>query len=138
VRLIRHLLDSSAILAHYFHEAGVDVVDQLLADKQNAVGICVISLLEVEGRLTEEGVEAKERDRALRLYRELCVAICPVDEPVVAKATELKAAARPRLPAIDALIAGCAASHGAVLVHADPHMDAIPERFLAKIRLPSR
>jgi predicted nucleic acid-binding protein len=138
MRLIRHLLDSSAILAHYFHEPGAESVDRLLADKQNAVGMCVISLLEVAGRLTEEGVVATERDRALRLYRELCVALCPVDEPVVMKAMEIKAAMRPRLPAIDALIAGCAASHGAILVHGDPHMDAIPERLLAKIRLSSK
>jgi predicted nucleic acid-binding protein len=43
-----------------------------------------------------------------------------------------------RLPLVDALIAGCASAHGAVLVHRDPHFDNIPRAQLKTLRLPDK
>ena len=50
----------------------------------------------------------------------------------------LRAATRPRLPRVDALIAASAKQHGATLVHCDPHMAGIPATLVNQRRLPPK
>ena len=50
----------------------------------------------------------------------------------------LRESADTRLPLIDALIAGCARAHSAVLVHRDPHMSSIPHEVVAQVVLPPK
>ena len=130
------LLDTSAVLAHYGNEPGYDVVDRLLNEAKNETGLCVASLLEIDSSLRHKGIGADERRRMLAIYESAASRVLPVDRRCVSAAIELKASARPRLPAMDALIAGCALAHGATLVHKDPHFDAIPAGRLKTLRLP--
>jgi predicted nucleic acid-binding protein len=51
---------------------------------------------------------------------------------------DLRAATRPRLPLVDALIAASAKQHGAVLVHRDPHMATIPTSLVSQQMLPPK
>ena len=131
-----YLLDTSALLAHYFHEPCAPIVDRLICGLDDATGICVTSLLEMCVRLTAQGVVPAERARAIDVYQTTTQRVWPVSLEVVHAAIELKAAVRPRLPAMDALIAGCAMARGATLVHKDPHFDAIPPGLLKTFRLP--
>ena len=43
-----------------------------------------------------------------------------------------------RLPLVDACIAACAGKHHCVLVHRDPHMDALPRAAVRQMRLPDK
>jgi predicted nucleic acid-binding protein len=133
---MRHLLDTSALCAHFLRQPGADKVAGLLADAPAELGVCVVSWFELRYALRQCGVSRSDLDRALGLYRELPMASCPVTDLVADRAAELRDATPGRLPLADALIAGCAATHGAVLVHRDAHMDAIPDRLVKKLRLP--
>ncbi len=123
-----HLLDTSAFLAYYFGEPGMDRVRTLLANPEFSVGLCVVSATEFWGSLKAENQEsAFENEWAA--CRELFVLV-DVDEPAALKAAELRNAASARLPTVDSLIAACAANSQSVLVHRDPHFEAIPANLL--------
>ena len=123
-----HLLDTSAFLAYYFGEPGMERVRDLLADPACKVGMCVVSATEVWARLKAENHESSFSAEWTE-YREL-FELLEVDELVVLKSVELRAAASGRLPTVDSLIAACAANSNAVLVHRDPHFQNIPEPLL--------
>jgi predicted nucleic acid-binding protein len=129
--MLTHLLDTSAWLAHLLGEPGAHEVTALFEDAHTAVGISVLSIVELQGRLraTDRGVEFKD---TLELYRQLFDAIVPANEAVALRATDLREVASTRLPAIDSLIAATAAVHDAVLVHRDPHFRAIPAERLTQ------
>jgi PIN domain nuclease of toxin-antitoxin system len=52
-----HLLDSSALIAHFFGEPGADRVQDLLADNQLQTGTSILVLFEFEVRLKESGLD---------------------------------------------------------------------------------
>lgn len=130
-----HLLDTSAWIAHAFGEPGGDRVGGLFQDPRATIGLSVLSVLELWGRLKREGHESAFR-RDWPAYRTLFDELAAADLPVSLKAIELRRAATTRLPAIDALIAATAVVHGAILVHRDPHFETIPGRLLRQERLP--
>ena len=103
-------------------------VRDLLADPECKVGMCVVSATEVWARLKAEN-HASSFSAEWTEYREL-FELLEVDEPVVLKSVELRAAASGRLPTVDSLIAACVANSKAVLVHRDPHFQNIPEPLL--------
>ncbi len=72
--LIRHIMDSSAILAMLHMEPGADKVAAVLS---HAV-ISAVNLAEVVGKLTRQGLPFSE---ANRLVRVLQLRIMPYDEP---------------------------------------------------------
>jgi predicted nucleic acid-binding protein len=123
-----HLLDTSAFLAYYFGESGMERVRDILADPECKVGMCVVSATEFWARL-----KAENHDNSFSAewteYREL-FELVEVDELVVLKSVELRGVASGRLPTVDSLIAACAANRNAVLVHRDPHFQNIPETHL--------
>ena len=43
-----------------------------------------------------------------------------------------------RLPWVDAVMAGCANAHSAVLVHRDPHLAAISHDLVTQVVLPGK
>lgn len=49
--MITHVLDTSAILAHYLNEPGADDVNAILAQGPEAAGSSLIGLVELRGRL---------------------------------------------------------------------------------------
>ena len=133
-----HLFDTSAILAHHLAEAGAERVQALFDDGGNIIALCVLTLLEFEGRLQAMGVTEPDRHAELQKYKLLFDEIISVDEAVCAKAAELKFSAGARVPNIDALIAAVAALHQATLVHRDPHFLTIPPTSLTQELLPPK
>ena len=135
---VTHVLDTSAVLAHYFDEPGAEIVDGLWQDSRNRVGICVLTLPELRWRLQAEVEDEREIDRAFREYVDELTSSLVVDRAVAESAMTLRREAAERLPLTDAIIAGCAHAAEAVLVHRHPHMESIPQRLVAQIVLPHR
>jgi predicted nucleic acid-binding protein len=127
--MMDYVLDSSAVLAFYFGEAGGERVQQILSDDQGSVRLSVLTMAEFWSRLRAEGAAeafAKEWGKISELITE----IEPVSIEVVRRSLDLRTAATARLPHIDALIAATAALNNAVLVHRDPHFQSIPRHLL--------
>ena len=138
MKAVTHVLDTSAILAHYFDEPGAELVEELWQDTGNRVGICVVTLPELKGRLAAEVADRQEVERAYSQYVDDLTANPIVDRETTESAILLRESADTNLPLIDALIAGCARAHSAVLVHRDPHMSSIPHEMVAQVVLPRK
>ncbi len=63
-----HLLDTSALLAHYLAEPGAERVQALLEDAAVVAGASILSLYEFELRLHQLGVDAGIRAAELSRY----------------------------------------------------------------------
>ena len=133
-----YLLDTSALLAHYFGEPGADEVDRLWREPENKLVISVLSIPEFKTRLALEVRNGKEAMRAFELYINHLTASVPVSRPIAEEAARLREAVSGRLPLVDAVIAATAKRARWILVHRDPHMSLIPERLVAQLRLPDR
>jgi hypothetical protein len=131
-----HLLDTSAILAHYLDEPGADEVASLLARGPSVVALAAPSWVEVDTRLRALVPEVEERENAFLQYTVSLTTLLPVDAESCLGAIRLRNAAPGRLPLADALIAGVADAAGLILVHRDPHFDTIPG--IKVLRLPSK
>ena len=123
---ITHILDTSALLAHYFDEPGADEVEQIWRSGTARPAVCAITVAEMRSRLEEEIADRAEVSSALSAYLDELTTCVPVDRSVAEAATHIRATASERVPLIDALIAGCARCHDAILVHRDRHMAVIP------------
>jgi predicted nucleic acid-binding protein len=135
---VTHLLDTSAILAHLLDEPGADKITRLLARGKDQVALAAPSWAELDRRLGELIPDPAEARRIRLLYtRDLC-ALVPLDEAAANAAITLQQKAARRIPLIDALIAGCAASRQLTLVHRDEYLDQIPAGQLATLRLPAK
>lgn len=131
-----HLLDTSAILAHYLDESGADEVESLLAQGPDKVSMAAPSWVELDTRLRELVPDQKARQNAFLQYTTSLTSLLPVDGEASLAAIRLRNSAPGRLPLADALIAGVADAAGLILVHRDPHFDAIPG--LKVLRLPNK
>ncbi len=137
--MITHLLDTSALLAHYFGEPGADEVNRLWQKRANRIGLCVLSLPELKARLKEEVEDVDEVDHVYDLYiNQLVTTHIVVDRSVADTAIHLRGSIAARLPLVDAVIAACAKKESAFLVHRDPHMTAIPVSLVLQIQLPEK
>ena len=136
--MVTHLLDTSALLAHYLDEPGAAQVEELWEDRGNRVAVCVLTLPELRARLDAIVTDRDEADQAYRLYTEELTTSLPVTREVATAAIELRGVAASRLPLTDAVIAACAKCDSAVLVHRDPHMAAIPTGVVAQLTLPDK
>jgi len=123
--VITHVLDTSAVLAHYFNEPGAEEVDRLWQDHRNEIGLCALSVTELQGRLRVLVTDAAEVERAMKLYTEEITTMLAVDYAVARRAADLRQAATLRVPLVDAVIAAAAGLASAVLVHRDPHYAAL-------------
>ena len=135
---VTHVLDTSAVLAHYFDEPGAEIVDRLWQDSRNRIGICVLTVPELRGRLEAEIEDEEEIDRAFNAYVDALTSSLVVDRTVAESAMVLRRESAERLPLTDAIIAGCAHALAAVLVHRDRHMESISQALVAQIVLPRR
>jgi predicted nucleic acid-binding protein len=133
-----HLLDTSAVLAHYLDEPGAEDVDSLLAGGPEVAALAAPSWAELHRRLSELIPEPDEADWIFERYTRLLCSMVPVDSAAVLAAIEINRKSSIRIPMIDSLIAGCAWSAGLILVHRDPHMDAIQAKGLESLRLPDK
>ncbi|GEP46254.1 type II toxin-antitoxin system VapC family toxin [Brevifollis gellanilyticus] len=135
---VTHVLDTSALLAHYLEEPGFDLVETLTADPQNHVCISSVTWLEFRVRLEQLVADAATKSRTLDIYRALLGEGIPVNDAISNRALLLRQSSQGRLPNMDALIAATAAEHGAILVHRDPHMAGIPTTVVAQLVLPDK
>jgi len=135
---VTYLLDTSALLAHVLDEPGAEEVEAILLCGRNAVALAAPVWVELDGRLRQWITDAAEHRRIFHLYTELTSLFVPVDEAAVRAANRIRRSCAGRLPLVDALIAGCAAAHGLVLVHRDRHMDGIPASEITPLRLPDK
>lgn len=133
-----HLLDTSALLAHYLGEAGADRVQGLFDDDAIVPGTSILALFEFELRLHQLGVDAVTRSGELSRYRDLLDEVTEVTEAVRIEAIRLRINATTRVAAIDVLIAATASQGNATLVHRDPHFGAIPSNLLRQEILPAK
>ena len=133
-----HLLDTSALLAHYLAEPGAARVQALFEDNVVVAGACILSLYEFELRLHQLGVDAANRTTELNRYRALLNEVVVVDEAVRSEAIHLRTSATAHVAAMDILIAATASLKDATLVHRDPHFAAIPPSLLKQEVLPAK
>jgi len=133
-----HLLDTSALLAHYREEPGYEVVERLLEEHPEEVCISAISWLEFHVHMKVLVPDAKARAESLAIYEELLAEALPATREVARAAFDLREQLAERIPNGDALIAATAWLRGAKLVHRDPHFSRIPETLLQQIVLPSK
>jgi len=131
-----HVLDTSALLAHYFDEPGADIVERLWASRPVRLAVSAITVPELRGRLKEEVSDEAEATKAADAYLNELTICLPVDRAVAEVAWQLRVLTPQRLPLVDALIAATARAAGAILVHKDPHMAQIPRELVAQIALP--
>lgn len=132
---MRYLFDTSALLAHYRQETGWQTVQALFEDAESEVVIAAPTMTEFARRLYTLGVEDGEIIAVLAAYTHLFAAIVAVDATVAKAAYSVGRQTPERLPLIDALIAAAALVEGAVLVHRDPHLAAIPAKVLRQQHL---
>jgi predicted nucleic acid-binding protein len=133
-----HLLDTSAVLAHFLDEPGSDAVSRILAGGKKKVLLCAPSWAELERRLAELVPDEEEAERVWTLYTQELCGFLPLDADSVRAAIDLRRSAEGRLPLIDALIAGCASANDMELVHRDSHMDRLSGENLKIISLPTK
>jgi len=65
--VITHVLDTSALLAHYLREPGADDVNAILARGPDETGVSLISIVELRSRLAEVAANSPEAERAFML-----------------------------------------------------------------------
>ncbi len=128
-----HILDTSAVVAHFVGEPGRAEVDRLI--ESGTAGVSSATWIEFRALLRARRLPQSVIDEAVSLYRASLPSV-PIDDRVADLADTLRAASPTRIPAVDALIAGCAIAAGAILVHADAHFAAIPASLLKQQRLP--
>ena len=131
-----HLLDTSAILAHYLDEPGADEVENLLSQGPGVVALAAPSWVELDTRLRELVSEVEVWANVFLQYTVSLTTLLPVDAESCLAAIRLRHATPGRLPLAEALIAGVADAAGLILVHRDPHFDTIPG--LRVLRLPGK
>jgi len=130
---VTFLLDTSALLLHYFKSPGADRIHRIISDKKNSILIASVSITEVGRRLVATGCDPVEARSSALSYATLCERVVPVDSAVSLRAFEFGAASRARIPLVDALIAACASICEATLVHRDDHFLAIPTDLLPQM-----
>lgn len=132
---MRHLLDTSALLAHFRAELGGAAVQAIFEDAGSVTLISSLSIVEFCRRLGDLGADEASIADAMGFYASIMEEVVSVDAAVAWEAERLQRATPSRLPHVDALIAACAATRHAVLVHRDSHLRAIPSNLLPQLDL---
>jgi len=136
--VITHVLDTSALLAHYFQESGAKEVNALWRTHAGSLGISALSIVELRGRLRESVDDLIEREAVVRLYTEHLTEVLDIDRKIAMLADQLREMANGRVPLIDAIIASTAKAHDAILVHRDPHFSNLAAGAVSLQLLPSK
>ncbi len=131
----RYLLDTSALLAHYRHEAGMQAVQTLFEDREAEVVAASISITEFGRRLRDLGAPQAEVEEVLTYYQALLNKIIVIDADVAHVALTIAVITPKRLPLADALIVAAAQFASAVLVHRDEHMRHVPAGLVDQLDL---
>jgi predicted nucleic acid-binding protein len=132
---VTHVLDTSAILAHYFDEPGAGFLEALWADESNRLAVSAVTVAELKGRLSHEIADDAEAIEAANTYLNELTTCLPVEQTTAEAAWQLRLSSPNRLPLVDALIAATARAAGAILVHKDPHLSRIPPALVRQVSL---
>jgi len=119
-----YLLDTSALIAYLEAEDGADRVNILLLNED--ILIPWAALLEVY-YITLQERENSLADQRYKLLKQLPATILwSIDESTLLTAAHFKAAHR--VSFADAIVAGFAATHNAILVHKDPEFEVLKDK----------
>ena len=133
-----HLLDTSALLAHYLAEPGAMPIQALFEDESVLAGTSILVLFEFDLRLHQLGLDDSARTAEPSRYRALLNEVVNVDESVRGEAVRLRTNASARIASMDVLIAATASLRNVTLIHRDPHFAAIPAQLLKQEILPAK
>lgn len=136
--LMSYLLDTSALVAHFFEEPGARETQAIFDLGRDEVAVSAVSVAEFETRLSQEGMDEDERVFACLNYFSLLARVLPVMQRTGHIAAELRSRTPERLPLVDALIAATAKEHDLMLVHRDTHMAVIPASDVSQLVLPPK
>lgn len=120
-----YVLDTSAVMAYFFNEAGAEKVDRLLRmaeKKRGLVSISFMTAMEVLYRIWQRVGEREGKAWYLRL-KALPVQHIQSSEGLLLQAARLKA--HYAMSVADAWIAATAQVQRAVLVHKDPEFEPL-------------
>lgn len=131
---LTHLLDTSALVAHFKEEPGWQEVDCLLAAEPAAAAVCVVTWFEFRILLASWIADKGEQEDILALYQGVLETAYPITLDVTRAAYAVRAFGR--IPLADAFVAGCAKVHGLTLVHRDQHLKQVPPDHVPQRRLP--
>jgi len=124
------VLDTSALLVHFFKEPHGERVQDILVDESRRILIPSVCITELARRLAALG-HANDEARTIALsYAALAEEVAAIDTAVAVRAFELSTLARERIPLVDAVIAACASLAEATLIHRDAHFRALPESLV--------
>lgn len=135
---MRHLLDTSALLAHFRNEPGGAIVQALFEREEVIPIVCSISIAEFARRMRDLGADESSIREVLDFYVSIMGATISVDASIAWESDRLQYPTPTRLPLVDALIAACAVANDAVLVHRDAHMRSIPTNLIQQLDLESK
>ncbi len=123
--LMRYLLDTSAIVAHYRKELGWEMVQALFEAPEAEMLVASVTLTEFGRRLRDLGATEEDAAAAVASYLLLFSEVVVIDAAVANMAFVLGCHGAHRVPLVDTLIAAAAHIRRAVLVHRDAHMRSI-------------
>lgn len=132
---MRHLFDTSALLAHFRNEPGGAAVQALLEREEVEPLVSSITIAEFSRRMRDLGADEPSLKEVLEFYVSMMDETVSVDASVAWESDRIQRSTPTRLPLADALIAACATANKAVLVYRDAHMRAIPSDQLKQLDL---
>lgn len=132
---MKHLLDTSALLAHHRQEPGWETVQSVFEAVDSEPLIASLSLTELARRFRELGASDDDARKTSSEYRALASEVVAIDADIALGAFDLACRTATRLPLADALIAAAAKSRGARLVHRDAHMRGIAPELVEQLDL---
>ena len=125
------LLDTSALLAHYYHENGEVAVEQLL--QSGEAWVAAPTWLEMRINIT-----AHNADAVVRAYQGIVAGTVDITREIAEAAFTIRTSSNQRIPAVDSLIAAAAFLRGFRLVHRDKHMARVPQHLVPQTILPPK
>ena len=134
--MITHVFDTTAILAHYFHQPGAEQVNDLLTDNSVEVGLPATELLELKSQLERTLPDSAEARRAFHLYADELITTLPITRTIATRAESLLEKTDGTLDQREAILAATAHEENAILVHRNPHLARLPATFLQQCALP--
>ena len=125
---MKHLLDTSALLAFLLNEPEADRVESFIFDQPGETAVSFASWVEIQGRLKALGLSSEQIEAQMADARRLPLATLWPDERTLQAMLQIKTAGY--FPFADTLIAATAQAHKLALIHKDPHFDSLPVQQL--------
>jgi predicted nucleic acid-binding protein len=125
---VKVVLDTSALLCHYFDEPGAERVESLIAEAE--LHIASPTLFEFVTVAVGRGVSRAEAEEALDSWIELAGPILSVTDRTARVALDLRHGTPSRIPSVDCFIAAAARELDGVLVHRDEHLRVVPAELV--------